>query len=163
MEQPYSYVDSRFPKHVCYVQRILYDLKQAPRTWFTHLRQFLQYCGFTNAKSNFSLFVFHNNCWAIPVLIYVDDFIITSSDTSKLKEFILKVCNQFQVRGFGNESHSIQNLRHSEEILTQLWECKMTITPSAPSSLQLPRGHHCLTQQHIEVWLHSAVSHNYVT
>ncbi|GKC61791.1 ribonuclease H-like domain-containing protein [Tanacetum coccineum] len=34
MHQPPSFVDARFPNHVCCLQRSLYGLKQAPRAWF---------------------------------------------------------------------------------------------------------------------------------
>lgn len=34
MEQPPSYVDPRFPHHVCKLKKALYGLKQAPRAWF---------------------------------------------------------------------------------------------------------------------------------
>ncbi|GJZ61983.1 ribonuclease H-like domain-containing protein [Tanacetum coccineum] len=34
MHQPPSFVDARFPNHVCRLQRSLYGLKQAPRAWF---------------------------------------------------------------------------------------------------------------------------------
>ncbi|GJZ70747.1 ribonuclease H-like domain-containing protein [Tanacetum coccineum] len=34
MHQPPSFVDSRYPNHVCLLQRSLYGLKQAPRAWF---------------------------------------------------------------------------------------------------------------------------------
>nr|GEX78577.1 ribonuclease H-like domain-containing protein [Tanacetum cinerariifolium] len=34
MHQPPEFVDSRYPHHVCLLQRSLYGLKQAPRAWF---------------------------------------------------------------------------------------------------------------------------------
>ncbi|GKE65431.1 ribonuclease H-like domain-containing protein [Tanacetum coccineum] len=34
MHQPPGFVDSRYPHHVCLLQRSLYGLKQAPRAWF---------------------------------------------------------------------------------------------------------------------------------
>ncbi|GJR53626.1 ribonuclease H-like domain-containing protein [Tanacetum coccineum] len=34
MYQPPGFVESRFPNHVCQLQRSLYGLKQAPRAWF---------------------------------------------------------------------------------------------------------------------------------
>ncbi|GJW64896.1 ribonuclease H-like domain-containing protein [Tanacetum coccineum] len=34
MHQPPGFVDSRYPHHVCLLQRSLYELKQEPRAWF---------------------------------------------------------------------------------------------------------------------------------
>jgi hypothetical protein len=41
MEQPRGFGDSQFPSHVCRLHKSLYDLKQAPRAWFTCLSQTL--------------------------------------------------------------------------------------------------------------------------
>lgn len=41
MTQPSSFVDPKFPKHVCRLHKTLYGLKQAPRAWFDKLRDAL--------------------------------------------------------------------------------------------------------------------------
>ncbi|GKD46278.1 ribonuclease H-like domain-containing protein, partial [Tanacetum coccineum] len=41
MYHPPGFVDPRFPRHVCRLQRSLYGLKQAPRAWFQ------QFAGYT--------------------------------------------------------------------------------------------------------------------
>ncbi|GKE54709.1 ribonuclease H-like domain-containing protein, partial [Tanacetum coccineum] len=37
MHQPLGFIDSRYPQHVCLLQKSLYGLKQAPRAWFLSL------------------------------------------------------------------------------------------------------------------------------
>ncbi|GJS83435.1 ribonuclease H-like domain-containing protein [Tanacetum coccineum] len=43
MHQPPGFFDSRYPNHVCLLQRSLYGLKQAPRAWFQRVLRLLIY------------------------------------------------------------------------------------------------------------------------
>ena len=49
MVQPSGYVDSRFPNHVCKLQKSLYGLKQAPRAWFERFSTQLLHMGFESS------------------------------------------------------------------------------------------------------------------
>ncbi|GJX74711.1 ribonuclease H-like domain-containing protein [Tanacetum coccineum] len=46
MHQPPSFVDSRYPHHVCLLQRSLYGLNQAPRAWFQRFAGYATRAGF---------------------------------------------------------------------------------------------------------------------
>lgn len=46
MSQPLGFIDQEHPTHVCYLQKSLYDLKQAPRAWFEKLQSTLFSMGF---------------------------------------------------------------------------------------------------------------------
>ena len=46
MDQPFGYVDSKYPTHVCRLRRALYGLKQAPCAWFHRFSSFLLAIGF---------------------------------------------------------------------------------------------------------------------
>ncbi|GKE29499.1 ribonuclease H-like domain-containing protein [Tanacetum coccineum] len=50
MCQPPSFVDARFPNHVCHLQRSLYGLKQAPRVWFQHFAGYATRAGFYHSR-----------------------------------------------------------------------------------------------------------------
>ena len=41
MAQPPGIRDSDFPDHICHLQKAIYWLKQAPRTWYQELRSVL--------------------------------------------------------------------------------------------------------------------------
>ena len=49
MVQPSRYVDSRFPNHVCKLQKSLYGLKQAPLAWFERFSTQLLHMGFESS------------------------------------------------------------------------------------------------------------------
>ncbi|GKC13071.1 ribonuclease H-like domain-containing protein, partial [Tanacetum coccineum] len=46
MYHPSGFVDPRFPRHVCRLQRSLYGLKQAPRAWFQQFAGYALRVGF---------------------------------------------------------------------------------------------------------------------
>jgi hypothetical protein len=54
--QPTGFVDPALPKHVCRLNRSLYGLKQAPRAWYSWFASFLLSLGFSEAKSDISLY-----------------------------------------------------------------------------------------------------------
>lgn len=55
-------------------------LKQPPCTWFDWLNDALYSFGFLSTKSNSSLFTSHTQAFSY-ILVYVDDILITRSDT----------------------------------------------------------------------------------
>ncbi|GKC25744.1 ribonuclease H-like domain-containing protein, partial [Tanacetum coccineum] len=58
MHQPPGFVDSRFPHHVCLLQRSLYGLKQAPHAWFQRFASYVTRAGFSHSRCDSSLFIY---------------------------------------------------------------------------------------------------------
>ena len=56
--QPPGFRNPQAPDHVSLLKRSLYSLKQAPRAWYHRFAQFITGIGFTNSKSDTSLFIF---------------------------------------------------------------------------------------------------------
>jgi histone deacetylase 1/2 len=95
MSQLPGFVHSQFPRHVCKLQKALYGLKQAPRAWYHTLRAFLLRYGFTNAKSDTSLFVYHCGTTLAYFLVYVDDLLLTGNDSRFLTSLSLLLLDNF--------------------------------------------------------------------
>lgn len=74
--------------HVCKLKKVLYDLKHAPRAWYTELTKFLLSFRFSNSLSDSSLFIYHQSSTTIYLLVYVDDIVVTRNKPSKLHWFI---------------------------------------------------------------------------
>jgi hypothetical protein len=55
--QPTGFVDTAHPDLVCRLNRSLYDLKQAPRSWYSRFATYLASIGFVEAKSDTSIFI----------------------------------------------------------------------------------------------------------
>ncbi|GJY73247.1 ribonuclease H-like domain-containing protein [Tanacetum coccineum] len=94
MHQPPGFVDSRYPNHVCLLQRSLYGLKQAPHAWFQR-------------------FAGSSGC-LIPPLIYVDDIILTTSSPVLLQQIVDSLHKEFDMTDLGalNYFLGISAVRH---------------------------------------------------
>jgi hypothetical protein len=88
MAQPPGFQHPSYPMAVCKLHKALYGLKQAPRAWFSHLSARLLELKFQSSKADSSLFTYKANGIIIFVLIYVDDIIITSSNTAAISQLI---------------------------------------------------------------------------
>ena len=77
--QPAGFVDLARPEMVCWLNKYLYGLKQDPRAWYSWFASFLVSLGFTEAKSDTSLFVYRHGNETAYLLLYVDDIVLTSS------------------------------------------------------------------------------------
>ena len=69
------------PRHVCKLQRALYGLKQAPRAWYKCFQQSLLSAGYTQSMVDYAMFVRSTSHGIVLLILYVDDMVITGSDS----------------------------------------------------------------------------------
>lgn len=105
MSQPYGFVHPQFPNHICKLNKALYGLKQAPQAWYQALRNFLLDYGFSNAKSDTSLFIYTKGNIIAYFLVYVDDILLTGNDDKFLSNFQEALANKFSFKNLGTPSH----------------------------------------------------------
>ncbi|PWA99415.1 hypothetical protein CTI12_AA009100 [Artemisia annua] len=115
MHQPPGFVDSRYPHHVCLLQRSLYGLKQAPRAWFQRFAGYATRAGFYHSRCDSSLFIFQQGSEIAYLLIYVDDIILTASSTTLLQQIISSLHREFEMTDLGELNYflRISAVRHS--------------------------------------------------
>lgn len=76
---------------VCRLKKSIYGLKQASRRWFAKLVEALTEFGFVQSKNDYSLFIRHSGSNICILAVYVDDIILTGTDSEgiqHLKEFL---------------------------------------------------------------------------
>lgn len=95
MQQPKEFVDSQHPNYVCKLVKAFYVLKQTPQAWFPKLSASLHSWKFVDSKSDSSLFVYTQGGIIIYILIYIDNIIVTSNNSSKLKAFVNQLHSSF--------------------------------------------------------------------
>ncbi|GJV19701.1 ribonuclease H-like domain-containing protein [Tanacetum coccineum] len=102
MYQPLGFMDSRFPHHVCRLQRSLYGLKQVPRDWFQCFPGYALCMGFTSSRCDSSLFIYQHGTEVAYLLIYVDNIVLTDSFTALLQRIISSLHKEFDMTNLGD-------------------------------------------------------------
>ena len=82
MKQLEGFIDD--PSLVCRMRESLYGLKQAPREWYTKMDAFLISQKFERFKSDCNVYMKNKEGFLLLVVLYVDDFLITSSFSTGL-------------------------------------------------------------------------------
>jgi hypothetical protein len=83
---------------VCWLNKSIYDLKQAPRTWYHCFAFYLVSLGFVEVKSDTSLFVNCRGADTAYLLLYVDDIILTTSSLELLQHTTTSLKQQFAMK-----------------------------------------------------------------
>ena len=102
MAQPLGFVDPALPSHVCRLHKSLYGLKQAPHAWYNRLSEFLLSIGFQASKGDTSLFILSHDGAMIYLLVYVDDIVLTGSNSAVLYRLIILLQSEFKLLDLGS-------------------------------------------------------------
>lgn len=105
MTQPLGMHDPKLPLYVCKLHKALYGLKQASRAWFDRFSSFLLTHGFFCSLADPSLFILHSTQGTLVLLLYVDDMLLTGSDSKLLDEFIALLHSEFAMKDLGLVHH----------------------------------------------------------
>jgi Reverse transcriptase (RNA-dependent DNA polymerase) len=105
MAQPQRFIDPTHSDFVCLLHKPLYGLKQTSRAWFDKLSTILIQFGFKSSSYDASLFLPHANGHILLVLVYVDDLIVTRSDSVQIQECIACLKSNFAIRDLGTISY----------------------------------------------------------
>ena len=81
MEQPPGFFAQGKIGKVCHLQKSLYGLKQSPHAWFGKFSQAVETFGMQKSKSDYFVFYKNFNSSIILLVVYVDDIVITGSDS----------------------------------------------------------------------------------
>ena len=100
MVPPQGYTKA-LPSQVCKLQRSLYGLKQASRQWNIELTKFLLSRGFTQSKSDYSLFSKVTNDRHIFLLVYVDDLLLAGDDHQGILDTKQALHTAFTIKDLG--------------------------------------------------------------
>ncbi|CAM8877197.1 unnamed protein product [Rhodiola kirilowii] len=101
MEQLPGFVAQGESAKVCYLHKSLYGLKQSPRAWFSTFTAAVEKFGMQKSKSDHSVFYKQSGNGIVLLVVYVDDIVITGSnsgDIDSLKGFLQ---TQFNTKDLG--------------------------------------------------------------
>jgi hypothetical protein len=100
MEQPPGYVQND-SSLVFRLKKSLYGLKQAPRAWYAKMDSFLIATGFSRCHSNPNVYSKKVGSHLIILVLYVDDLIITGSDSKLLNHVKTNLKKKFEMTDLG--------------------------------------------------------------
>jgi len=144
MHQPLGFKDPNLPHHVYRLQKSLYGLKQAPRAWYKRFTDYVYSIGFSQSKSDNSLFIYRKDTHLAYLLLYVDNIILTASSDDLPKSIISRLSSEFAMKGLGPLSYFLgiavtrhdgglflSQKKYADEILERagMSSCKSCPTP----------------------------------
>ncbi|RVW83186.1 Retrovirus-related Pol polyprotein from transposon RE2 [Vitis vinifera] len=97
VEQPEGFVNEGEEDKVYLFKKALYDLKQAPRAWYSRINEHLLNLGFAKSLSKSTLYVKHNGVVSLIILLYVDDLLVTGNHISLVEKFKLEIMEVFEM------------------------------------------------------------------
>jgi hypothetical protein len=103
--QPTGFADPTHPDLVCRLHKSLYGLKQAPRARYNWFATYLLSLEFVEAKADTSLFIFRQGADTVYMLFYVDDIILTASNTTLLCRTIFALQRKFVMKDLRQLHH----------------------------------------------------------
>ena len=104
MKQPLGF-EQGGPHLVCKLNKAIYSLKQASRSWFVIVQAALLSLGFTQSMADTSLFFRSRGSEVTYLLIYVDDMLITGTSPSVISQVIDCLSKQFSLKDLGEVIH----------------------------------------------------------
>jgi hypothetical protein len=100
MEQPPRYVQND-SSLVCRLRKSLYGLKQAPQAWYAKMGSFLIDTGFSRCHYDPNVYTKKVGIHLIILFLYVDDLILTGSDSKLLNHVKISLKNKFEMADLG--------------------------------------------------------------
>jgi hypothetical protein len=101
VKQPPGFEDPQFPNHVYKVDKALYELKQAPRVWYDHLKEILLDRGFEVGQIDPTLFTKKVNGELFVCQLYVDNIIFGSTNQAFNDAFSKLMTDRFEMSMMG--------------------------------------------------------------
>ncbi|GAA0164728.1 transmembrane signal receptor [Lithospermum erythrorhizon] len=86
---------------VCRLRKSLYGLKQASRQWASKLNEFLVGIGYVQSKNDYSLYTKTTAHGVVLLAVYVDDVLLTGSNTASIAEVKAKLHDKFSIKDLG--------------------------------------------------------------
>ena len=143
MEQPEGFQSGT--NKVCRLKKSLYGLKQASRTWYQCINDYLLSVGFNRCSADDSLYIMFDKNEQVIIVLYVDDTLIFGSNVAIIQRVKLKLMEKFEMTDQGKahfclgiqmERHScdvirINQAQYLRQVLTQygMAECHIRATP----------------------------------
>ncbi|KAI3791050.1 hypothetical protein L2E82_04605 [Cichorium intybus] len=86
MNQPEGFVDAKYPNKVCKLEKSIYGLKQASRSWNVCFHEKVKEFGFSRSKDESCVYVKASGSIVTFLVLYVDDIMLMGNDIPTLQD-----------------------------------------------------------------------------
>ena len=105
VKQPEGFLVNGKEGYVLRLGKAHYGLKQAPRAWYFKLHTCLTSLGFIKSNYEQSLYLKRSDANTLIVGVYVDDLIVTGSNSAVIETFKYEMTREFHMSNLGSLSH----------------------------------------------------------
>ncbi|GJZ69521.1 retrotransposon protein, putative, ty1-copia subclass [Tanacetum coccineum] len=105
MEQPEGFVDPKHPNKVCKLQRFIYGLKQASRSWNKRFDVEIKKYGFTQNPDEPCVYLKTSGSNVAFLILYVDDILLMGNNVTMLQEVKSWLCKCFSMKDLGEAAY----------------------------------------------------------
>nr|GEV40880.1 hypothetical protein [Tanacetum cinerariifolium] len=105
MEQPESFVNSKYPNHVCKLKRSIYGLKQASRQWNKRFNDEIKKFGFTQNPDEPCVYLKASGSYIVILILYVDDILLIGNNIPMLQDVKSYLGRSFAMKDLGEAAH----------------------------------------------------------
>ncbi|GKV05988.1 hypothetical protein SLEP1_g17933 [Rubroshorea leprosula] len=122
MIQPEGFVEENNRSLVCWLNKLLYDLKQAPRCWYKRFDSFIVSLGFRRCEADHcAYFCDHNDgCFCI-LLLYVDEMIIVGNNHTYVSTLKAQLAGEFDMKELGTVNQILGMKVFRDRKDTKIW------------------------------------------
>ena len=122
MVQPEGFIDKGQEQKVCQLQKSIYGLKQASRSWNIRFDEAIKSYGFDQNVDEPCVYKYIKEKKVVFLVLYVDDILLIGNDVESLSNVKKWLANQFQMKDLGEASYvlGIQLIRDRKNKLLAL-------------------------------------------
>ena len=105
MEQPEGFISKDEKQKVCKLQRSIYGLKQASRSWNMRFDEAIKTYGFIQNPDESCVYKFIKDKRVVFLILYVDDILLIRNNVELLSDLKAWLAEQFQMKDLGEASY----------------------------------------------------------
>ena len=105
MVQLEGFIEKGQEKKVCKLQKSIYGLKQASRSWNIKFDQSVKSFGFIQCTDEPCVYKRRSENVVVFIILYVDDILLIGNDVGTLSSVKVWLSTQFDIKDLGESSH----------------------------------------------------------
>ncbi|KAI3709538.1 hypothetical protein L2E82_39300 [Cichorium intybus] len=105
MNQPEGFVDAKYPNKVCKLERSIYGLKQASRSWNLRFHEKVKEFGFSRSEDESCVYVKASGSIVTFLVLYVDDILLMGNDIPTLQDVKAWLGKCFAMKDLGEAAY----------------------------------------------------------